>query len=270
MLARQRTAGHRASRLALPQCGKKTVGLVQMGPQTQISRAAQGVGLGHPGMLEHRGRIQRHEPSVRRSEPVRHRFVFFAQQAACGIDQTPARLDQQGRLGQYALLERGHGGHGLDRQSPFQIRAAPEGSQSAAGGIHQHPIDLARQPLQAGIAFMGQCQGLHIRQATALQPGFEGIEPVRRGIEGIQATLVAHQRPQSQGFAACTGTEIDHRIGAARLDQQRQQLRAFVLHLQQTVLECGQGVQRGLAHQPQAPRGVARWSRIVACLPQLL
>ena len=94
---------------------------------------------------------------------------------------------------------------------------------------------------------------MHIGQAAARQPRLQGVEPVRRGVERIQAPGVAHGCPQRQRLAARAGTEVDHHLAPLGVSQQGQQLRALVLHLECTAVESVHPVQRGLAGQAQAP-----------------
>ena len=58
-----------------------------------------------------------------------------------------------------------------------------------------------------------------------------------RGVEGIQAAGIAHGRAHGQGFAPGTCTKIHHHLTAPGIEQQGQQLRAFILHLDEALLE---------------------------------
>jgi len=75
---------------------------------------------------------------------------------------------------------------------------------------------------------------------------------MRRGIEGIEPSGTAHGRANGQRLAAGTGTKIDHHLAALGVQQQRQQLRALVLHLDRAAREDIHLVQGGLVLQPQA------------------
>ena len=100
---------------------------------------------------------------------------------------------------------------------------------------------------------MGDGRGVHVRQARARQARLQGLEPVARDIEGVQTPRAAHRSTNGQGLAACACTEIDHHFAALGIEHQRQQLRAFVLHLDGTARESVHPGQRRLALHTQAP-----------------
>ena len=92
-----------------------------------------------------------------------------------------------------------------------------------------------------------------VAEAAARQPRLQGIEPVAGHVERIQPTGVAHRRAECQRLAAGAGAEIDHHLAALGIGEQRQQLAAFVLHLDIAAREQLQLVQRRLALHAQAP-----------------
>ena len=121
------------------------------------------------------------------------------------------------------LFER-HFLHRLNRLPPFQVWVAPQRTQTAAGCIDQHTVNLASQALDAVITLVGNRRWVHIGQATASQPGFERIEPVRRGVKGIEPPGAAHGRAQGQGFAPGASTKINHHFATLGVHQLREQL----------------------------------------------
>ena len=185
-----------------------------------------------------------------------HRFVFFPKQAAGGVNQAPARFEQARGAVQNGLLQLRLGRHGLWRLAPFQIGAAAQGAQTRARRIDQHPVNLASQALDAVVALVGDHHRVYVRQPTAGQARLERIEPVRRGVEGVKPTAVAHGRANRQRLAAGASTEIDHHLAALGVQQQGQQLRAFVLHLHLALHKGRPLGQRGLALQANAERGI--------------
>jgi hypothetical protein len=105
---------------------------------------------------------------------------------------------------------------------------------------------------------VGNGRRVHVRQAAARQPRLERIEPVGRHIKRIQAAGAAHGGANRQGLAAGAGAKIHHHLAALGVQQQGQQLRAFVLHLDGA---AGEGIelgQRGLALNAQAPGRIRR------------
>ena len=74
-----------------------------------------------------------------------------------------------------------------------------------------------------------------------------------RRIKRVQATGVAHARAQRQGFATGTGTKVSHHFAALGVHQQRQQLRALVLHFNMALLEQSQFAQVGFGRHAQTP-----------------
>ena len=100
---------------------------------------------------------------------------------------------------------------------------------------------------------MGDRHRVHVGQAAAFEARLERVQPVRRDVEGVQPAGRAHGGADGQRLAAGTGAEIGHHLAAPGIEQQRQQLRAFVLHLDAPLLEGFQPRQRRLARQAQAP-----------------
>ena len=144
----------------------------------------------------------------------------------------PPGLSRRDALCRIDSLQRRHLRNAVRALAPFQVRIAAQGSQARTRRVDQHPVDLAGQPLDAIVALMADRHRMHVGQPAARQPGFERIEPVRRRVERIQTAGAAHRRAQRQRLAAGAGTEVDHHLAAMGIDQQRQKLRALVLHLE--------------------------------------
>ena len=77
-------------------------------------------------------------------------------------------------------------------------------------------------------------------------------------IECVQAPRVAHGCSQCQGFAACACAKIHHDFVALGIQQQGEQLRAFVLHFHMPLPKQIQLADMRLALQADTPRGVRR------------
>ena len=105
---------------------------------------------------------------------------------------------------------------------------------------------------------MGNRRWVHVGELAASQSRLERVEPVGRGVEGIKPSGVAHGGTQGQGFAAGAGTKVDHHLAALGVEQEGQQLRAFVLHFDRAPCKSVEFVQRGLALNAQAPWRVRR------------
>ena len=153
---------------------------------------------------------------------------------------------------------------------PFEVGIAPQGTQTRARRIHQHPVYLAGEAFDAVIAFMGNGHRVDVGQAAACQPRLERIEPVTRGVKGVEASGIAHRGTDGQRFASGTGTKVHHHFAAFRVKQQGQQLRALVLHFNRTPREGVELAQLRLVHQAQAPRGVRRRYRFNSMLAKFL
>ena len=193
---------------------------------------------------------------MRGAERLGNGLVFLGQDAAGGIHQSPTRLEQA----RCAVQDGGLFGHqflhAFGRLAPFEVGVAAQRAQARARRIHQHAIHLARQALDALVALVGNGRRVHVRQAAARQPWFERIEPVGRHIKRIQAAGAAHGGANGQRLAARARAKIHHHLATLGVQQQGQQLRAFVLHLDGAAGERIELGQRGLAFNAQAPRRI--------------
>ena len=140
--------------------------------------------------------------------------------------------------------------------APFEVGLAALGAQAGAGRIHQYAVDLPGQALEALVVLVCNGHGIHVFQAAARQARLELLQPVRGGIQGIQASGIAHGRTQRQGLAACACAEIRHHFSAPGIEQQGQQLRPLILYLNVSVSEQLQAADGGLVRQADAPRRI--------------
>ena len=99
---------------------------------------------------------------------------------------------------------------------------------------------------------------MHVRQARARQTRFECFQTVRRHIKGIKTAGAAHGCAHRQGFAASAGAKIGHHFAALGVEQQGQQLRAFVLHLDPAFDKSVQARERRLVGHAQTPGRIRR------------
>src|SRR5882672_1540266 len=112
-------------------------------------------------------------------ECVHYGFVFLAQNAAGCVDQPAAWLHEaRCRLQDAPLLVRELGDR-LRALPPLEIRVAPQSAESAAWGIHQHPIDLAGEALGPDIVVPRQRDGMNARNSGAHGARAQGSEPLR-------------------------------------------------------------------------------------------
>ena len=163
-----------------------------------------------------------------------------------------ARLHQtRGRSEDAGLFAR-HLADRFGRLTPFEIGIAAQGAETRARRIDEYPVDLAGQPLDLEVVLVGDDDREHIRQTAARETRAKTFEPFGAHVEGIQAAGVAHQCAEREGLAAGTGAKIDHHFAAPGRDQLREQLRAFVLHLERAGLEQRMPVDRRLVHQAHA------------------
>ena len=158
---------------------RKAVGLVPVRPQAQERpaprKASHRLGQAVSAAAAKRGARRR----TRWRSPPR----FRPEQAAGGIDQAPTGLGQPrgaGQDGRVALAcssatawgDWRHFRSGLRRRVPRPSRR-----------VHQHPVHLAGQALDAVVTLMGDLGRVDVRQPAARQPGLQGRRaggPTRR------------------------------------------------------------------------------------------
>ena len=85
------------------------------------------------------------------------------------------------------------------------------------------------------------------------------------GIKSVQTAAVAHGRADGQGLAAGPRAKVHHHLAALGVEQQGQELRAFVLHLDVALHKSGDFGQRGFAFESDAPWGIRRGLGVQAC-----
>src|SRR5713101_4516142 len=135
------------SRRALEGRRKEPVGAMHVRPQAQpLPRIQRDLLRGEQARAGKRA-----EPLLCRLEPLGHRLVLLAQDAAGGVNQASARLNQSSRALQDApLLLR----QLLDRprpMPPLQVGIASQRAEAAARRIDQHALELAREALGARV-----------------------------------------------------------------------------------------------------------------------
>ena len=102
------------------------------------------------------------------------------------------------------------------------------------------------------VALAGQRTALDIADPGAAQPARRALEPAGRHLAGDELAAIGHSGGQRQGLAAGAGAEIDDPHPGPRIGEQRGDLRAFVLHFDEALLEGGEAAERHPLAQPQA------------------
>ena len=146
----------------------------------------------------------------------------------------------------------------LGLQMPPGIGIAPPGAAAAAGRIQQHAVELPGMALDPGIALAHQAAAFHVKHARAVEPRRRALDPADQHVAGHELALVLHRCGQRQGLAAGPGAEIGDPLAGLGIHQQRDELGAFVLHLDQPGLEALQAGERRPSRHPQAQRGERR------------
>lgn len=157
-----------AARLAFGSCsgtlehrGEETIGCMNVGTQLQEHSRIEG------DALLCKERIARSEPEFR--ELLKHLgddiLILFGENAACGVDEPSSGFDQpRGGANDRGLLL-----HELPnrlwRLSPFQVRVPAQSAKSAAGRIHQHPVDLACKPFRPRVILIAYDLGVDVRES---------------------------------------------------------------------------------------------------------
>src|ERR1700675_641644 len=89
-------------------------------------------------------------------------------------------------------------------------------------------------------------------------------------VEGVEAAGVPHLRAEGERLAACAGAEVDDHLAAPRAGEQREELAAFVLHLDEPLGEDVGLLQRGLPGDADAERRMRRRRGVEAGRAQAL
>ena len=184
-----------------PRRGKKTVRRMPVRPEPQVA-SPPSPPLHRPAapstfrlVSRSRDRQWRSNSGLAALKASRDGLVLLRQQAAGGIDQPAARLEQPGRALQDGRL--------LGRHLPHGLRAtgATSGRDCAAacpGRSKAHPrctrsILPARRLMRSSRSW-AMAAGCTLRQLAARQPRLERIQPVGRDVEGVEPPGVAHGR----------------------------------------------------------------------------
>ena len=147
----------------------------------------------------------------------------------------------------------------LRRAAPFGIRVAAPAADAEARRIDKHAVEATvfsfwGVMLHPGIALAGQRAALDIADAGAAQPLPGALQAPFRRVAGDELAAVSHRRGERQGLAAGAGAEIDDAHPGTRAGEKRGDLRAFVLHLDETVLEGGGAGKRHAMRDAQPER----------------
>src|SRR5581483_6633563 len=139
----------RLLRISLERGGEKAVRAVKIGPQAQIF---PGPGMELDALRgEQLAARERQEAGMTGGERGGDRLVLLAQDAAGRVHQATALLHQpRSRVEDPRLLRRE-----LDDRAgpmaPLQVGITPQGAEATARRVHQHPVELAREALDARI-----------------------------------------------------------------------------------------------------------------------
>ncbi len=117
---------------------------------------------------------ERLEVRVQRKKIVHDIVVLLAQQTTGGVHQPPVGFHQRGGGREDFFLVGGERGQ-VDG-APLDVRVAPERAGAGAGRVDQHAVDLAGQPPDAFVIFMGDGHGPDVLQAGAFQPRLEFLQ----------------------------------------------------------------------------------------------
>ena len=143
---------------------------------------------------------------------------------------------------------RRHLASGLRRHVPVPVQGASTSTRSKLLGMAPHPF-VARALERPALDDAG---------AGAAQPLGRALEPMRGDVAGDEMPAIAHGRGERQGLAAGAGAEIDDAHARPRIDQQRRELRALVLHLDLAAFERVEDRERDALEdaQPSGENGV--------------
>ena len=193
-----------------------------------------------------------------RHECIDDHFIFFAQKTAGCIHQTPAGFHQprgRGEDGSLLLIQFSKPRFML---AIFQIRVAPQRAQAGARRVDQHPVNLAGEALDARVVLADDALRRDIGKTGPLQARPQVAEALLGNIERIDAPGRGHRGGNQQRLAAGASAKIDHHLAAPRLEQQAQQLAAFILHLNKPFDKRRMLRQRNLAFQAYTQWGKRR------------
>ena len=196
------------------------------------------------------------EIGVRGEEALDLRLVLLAQQRAGDIDEPPARPHQPRGAVEDLVLERGaarrgrraserHLASGLRRQVPVPVQGASTSTRSKLAAWRLTHLSRSRSAACA---------------APLLAPARRSRSAARSSrraddVAGDELAAISHGRRQRQGLAAGAGAEIDDAHARPRIDQERRELRALVLHLDEPVAEAVERPDSGTRSNDRKPSG---------------
>jgi hypothetical protein len=138
--------------------------------------------------------------------------------------------------------------------APFVAGIAPPRSGAETRYVDEHPVEAAGVPLDPFVALARQRSALGIVDPGAAQSACGMLEPAGRDVAGDELTAVGHAGGERQGLAAGPGAEIDDPHPWPGIGKECRDLRAFVLDLDEAVLERGEAAERRAGSEPQADR----------------
>ena len=134
-------------------------------------------------------------------------------------DQPPAGLQQRGCRAQDRRLLRLQFIHGPRGLTPLEIGIAAQRAEPAARGVHQHPVDLAREAFHAQVVLVLDRLSIQIGQSGALQPRFQAVEARAGDVERVDAAVRLHQRARIRLLPRGAAQKIHQQVFPPRRDQ---------------------------------------------------
>ncbi len=184
------------------------------------------------------------------------------QQRAGDIDEPPARPHQALRAVEDVGLERGQFGEVLGREAPFRVGIAPPGAGAGAGRVDQHAVEAPRVALHPFVARARRAAGAgrcwRRRGAAARSRARAGAPTISQATRWPRFSIAA---ASARVLPPAPAQKSTTRMPGPRIDQQRRELRALVLHLDQAVAERVERRQRDAREDPQARAATAACAR---------
>ena len=143
------------------------------------------------------------------------------------------------------------------RLAPLQVGLRRSVPRPEHGGVHQHAVDLAGQPLDAVVALVGDLRPGARWTAARARRGLSASSRWPRCRTRTAARCCAWQALSGQGLAAGAGAEVHHHLAALGVQQQGQQLRASSCTSMAPRVKASSLVSGGLPERrPQGEYGV--------------
>src|SRR5207244_1088975 len=142
----------------------------------------------------------------------------------------------------------------LGAHPPFGVGVAAPSAGAEAGDVGEDSVEAAFVMLYPFVALAAQRPALHVRNAGSAQPARSAIEAALRYLTGDELAAISHAGGERQSLAARACAEIDDPHARSRIGEKGGNLRAFVLHLDETLLEGREVAERRAVVQTQANR----------------